>query len=419
MIIQLAVYGAARNQSYNRLAELTDKFGGRLSGSAALENAIDYMIQKMTEDGLDNVHGETVMVPNWERGDESAAVLQPRYHPMSILGLGSSVGTPVGGITAEALIVKSFDELHRRAAEAKGKIVVYNQDFVNYGVSVMYRGYGASEAAKVGGVASLVRSVTPLSVYSPHTGIQMYSDGVPKIPTASITVEDAEMMWRMSQRGERIVIFLNMSAQNYPMVESRNTVAEIIGSKYPEQVVLVSGHLDSWDVGQGAMDDGGGAIISWQALSLVKQLGLRPKRTMRAVLWTAEEQGMVGSQQYYEMHKVNVSNYDLVMESDIGTFIPTGIDFSGIPEAFSIMEEVVKLLAPINASNLVRTADGGDVSFWIQDGVPGGSLINENDKYFYFHHSNGRGHDDSSGSTPDGPVFCRLGRRILRCCGSG
>lgn len=151
----------------------------------------------------------------------------------------------------------------------------------------------------------------------------------------------------------------------------------------------MSGHLDSWDVGQGAMDDGGGAFISWQVLSAMRHLNLRAKRTVRAVLWTGEEVGLVGSQQYYERHKGNISKFDLVMESDIGTFKPNGLRFTGKPEAFTVMEKVMSLLKPINASSLYHGADGGDVSFWILNGVPGGSLSNDNARYFYFHHTHG------------------------------
>lgn len=388
-IIQLSVYGAAQNQSYNRLATLTDKFGSRLAGSQSLEDAIDYMLAQLKADGLENVHGEEAVIPHWIRGEESATMLQPRVHPLPMLGLGYSIGTGPAGITADVIVVKSFDELQARASEVPGKIVVYNNDYLGYGISVEYRALGAARAAKLGAVASLIRSVASLSIDSPHTGMQDYQDGVKKIPTACITVEDAEMMWRMAQRGERIQVFLNMSAQNLPSTISRNTVAEIKGSTYPEQVVLLSGHLDSWDVGQGAMDDGGGALISWQALSLVRQLGLRPKRTLRMVLWTAEEFGGVGAQAYYDQHKVDVNNFDLVMESDIGTFTPTGIDFTGSANATKIMTEVLKLLKPINASILDGNGEGTDISPWMSAGVPGASLKNLNDNYFYFHHSQG------------------------------
>nr|XP_035922774.1 carboxypeptidase Q isoform X2 [Halichoerus grypus] len=235
-IINLAVYGRARNRSYERLALLVDTVGPRPSGSKSLEKAIQIMYQNLREDGLENVHLEPVKIPHWERGEESAVMLEPRIHKIAILGLGSSIGTPPEGITAEVLVVTSFEELQRRAPEARGKIVVYNQPYVSYSKTVQYRVQGAVEAAKVGALASLIRSVASFSIYSPHTGIQEYQDGVPKIPTACITVEDAEMMSRMASRGNRIVIQLKMAAKNYPDADSFNTVAEIIGSKYPEQV---------------------------------------------------------------------------------------------------------------------------------------------------------------------------------------
>nr|XP_045000606.1 carboxypeptidase Q [Jaculus jaculus]XP_045000607.1 carboxypeptidase Q [Jaculus jaculus] len=388
-IIDLAVYGKSQNRSYDRLGLLVDTVGPRLSGSKNLENAIQIMYQNLQQNGLENVHLEPVKIPHWERGEESAMMLVPRVHKMAILGLGSSIGTPPEGIMAEALVVTSFDELRRKAPEARGKIVVYNQPYISYPVTVQYRVRGAVEAAKVGAVASLIRSVASFSIYSPHTGFQEYQDGVPKIPTACITVEDAEMIARMASRGNRIVIHLKMDAKNYPDTSSFNTVAEITGSKYPEQVVLVSGHLDSWDVGQGAMDDGGGAFISWEALSLIKDLGLRPKRTVRLVLWTAEEQGGIGASQYFQLHKVNSSNYSLVMESDSGTFLPTGIQFSGSEKARAIMKEVMSLLKPLNITQVFSGTEGTDINFWIQAGVPGASLCDDLSTYFAFHHSHG------------------------------
>ncbi|XP_063113663.1 carboxypeptidase Q isoform X2 [Cavia porcellus] len=369
-IIDLAVYGKFQNRSYERLALLVDTVGPRMSGTRNLEKAIQIMYRNLQDDGLENVHLEPVRVSHWERGSESAVMLTPRVHRMAILGLGGSIGTPPDGITAGVLVVASFDELQRRASEARGKIVVYNQPYISYAKTVQYRVRGAVEAAKVGALASLIRSVASFSIYSPHTGMQQYQDGVPKIPTACITVEDAEMLSRMASRGNKIVIQLKMEAKNYPGTDSYNTVAEIVGSKYPEQVVLVSGHLDSWDVGQGAIDDGSGAFISWEALSLIKALGLRPKRTLRLVLWTAEEQGALGASQYYQLHKVNISNYSLVMESDSGLFLPTGLQFTGSEKARSIMEEVMSLLQPLNITQVFRGADGADINFWIQAGVP-------------------------------------------------
>ncbi|XP_075069941.1 carboxypeptidase Q [Mixophyes fleayi] len=388
-IIDLVVYGRAQNRSYERLALFVDTIGNRVSGSDNLQNAIKYMYNALREDRLLNVSLEPVKVPHWERGEESAVMVQPRKKNLAILGLGGSVGTPVDGITSEVIVVSSFAELQSRAEEAKGKIVVYNQPFVSYGETVQYRSRGASEAAKVGAVASLIRSIASFSINSPHTGWQYYQSNVPKIPTACITVEDAELMARMTSRGIKIVVHLQMGAVQHPDADSFNTVAEIIGSKYPEQVVIVSGHLDSWDVGQGAMDDGAGVFISWEALSLINDLGLRPKRTIRLVLWTGEEQGGVGAEQYYQRHKKDIANMDLVMETDTGTYMPLGMQFSGNPAARAIMAEVMQLLAPINLTKLYDPADGTDISFWMEAGVPGASILNDMSKYFWFHHSEG------------------------------
>lgn len=388
LIIDLAVNGAARNRSYKRLADFTDTIGNRVSGSKNLDMAIKYMYKAMTQDGLD-VHLEPVKVPHWVRGKESAEMIKPRAKNLAILGLGSSVGTSPEGIQAEVLVVQSFDELKSRGSEAKGKIVVFNQPFVSYGQTVAYRAYGASEAAKLGAVATLIRSITPFSINSPHTGWQDYQDGVKQIPTACITMEDAELMWRMAQRGETVIVKLTMGATTLPDADSFNTVAEIRGWQHPEQVVLLSGHLDSWDVGQGAMDDGGGAMISWEALSLIKDLGLRPRRTLRTVLWSGEEQGGVGAQQYFNLHKENLTDFDLVMESDMGTFKPLALQFTGSDAAWKVMEEVVKLLAPINATKLEPHGEGTDISPWMQAGIPGASLHVADSRYFWFHHSEG------------------------------
>lgn len=402
-IINLAVHGKAQNRSYERLAEFTDTIGNRVSGSKNLDLAIKYMYNALTQDRLENVHLEQVKIPHWVRGEESAVMLLPRNHTLAILGLGSSVGTPPGGIEAEVMVVESFEELQKRASEAKGKIVVYNQPFVSYGETVAYRASGASEAAKAGAVASLIRSVTPFSINSPHTGWQWYQPGVPQIPTACITVEDAQMMARMVRRGQRIVVHLTMGAQTLPDVDSYNTVAEITGSKHPEQVVLLSGHLDSWDVGQGAMDDGGGVAISWEALSLIRDLGLRPKRTLRTVLWSAEEPGGVGAAQYFQQHKANISNFDLVMESDLGTFSPLGLQFTGSDKARGIMKELMKLLAPINVTSLEEHGEGTDINMWMKAGVPGASLHTADQRYFWFHHSDG---DTMSVQNPEEMNLC-------------
>ena len=386
-IIEYSLSGPGENQSYNRLATFVDRYGSRISGSANLEESIDHMLYLLQEDELDNVHGEEVNVTHWVRGKERAQLLEPRLAELAILGLGSSIGTPPGGITADAVVMRSFDELEERKDEVKDRIVIFNPTFVSYEVTVTYRFQGASRASKYGAVATLIRTIAPFSIYSPHTGLQDYDSSVTPIPSACITIEDANMLDRLERAGERLSIRLSMEAENLPMASSRNTVAEITGSTYPEQIVVVSGHLDSWDVGQGAMDDGGGAFISWQALSIIKGLGLIPKRTLRLVMWTDEESGGVGSQQYYQLHRNKSDNYSILFESDLGVFLPYGIQFSGSPEAKAIMQQIGQLLVSINASEVYNNGSGTDVDWWRADKVPTASLANHNEHYFWYHHS--------------------------------
>lgn len=385
-IIWSAVSGPSKGQTWKELANFVDTFGSRIAGSQNLENAIDYMLNKSVTYGLENVHGEPVQVPHWVRGNEQATLLSPRIQKLNILGLGGSIGTPPGGLTAQVAVFETFDELKQKAAEAKGKIVVFAEKWEGYGKTVQYRQYAAKEGAKVGAVATLIRSVTPFSLNSPHTGWQDYDINVPKIPTAAITVEDAMTLLRMYRQGRNITINLLMEAKTLDPVQSRNTVVEIKGSKRPEKSVIVSGHLDSWDVGTGAMDDGGGAFISWYSLVLLKQLNLRPKRTVRAILWTGEEEGLIGAFQYAKDHDKN--SFSLLMESDEGTFNPNGIFFAGKQGAGCILQEVLKLLAPINATTVEPSSYvGSDITVWANQDVPLVALKNENENYFWYHHS--------------------------------
>jgi carboxypeptidase Q len=253
----------ADSAAWNRLAEMADRFGHRFSGSENLERALDWILVEMAKDGLAEVRGEPVMVPRWVRGFESAELVGPVRRPLPMLGLGGSVGTPADGITAEALVVSSFAELERRAAEAKGKIVVFDVPWQGgYGPTVRYRSTGAIAAARAGAVAALLRSVTPHSMRTPHTGMTNYDSTVTRIPFAAITVEDAMLLHRMQQRGERVVVRLRMGAQSLPDARSRNVMAEVRGRERPDEVVVLGGHIDSWDVGQGAMDDGGGSVAA-------------------------------------------------------------------------------------------------------------------------------------------------------------
>jgi carboxypeptidase Q len=373
--------------AYDRLTDLVDRFGHRHSGSVSLERALDWILEEMEADGLDNVHGEGVLVPHWVRGEESLDMIRPIAQVLPMLGLGGSIATPPGGIRAEVLVVGSFEELVDRSDEAKGRIVLFNVPFTTYGETVQYRSRGAIAASRAGAVASLIRSVTPYSQQTPHTGAMSYQNGVERIPHAAITVEDAEWIQRMSDRGERVEVHLQMNARTLPDVPSRNVVAEIIGSEFPDEVVVLGGHIDSWDVGQGAMDDGGGSVAAWEAVRLMKELGLRPRRTVRVVLWTNEENGTAGGLGYRDAHRDQLDDHILAMESDGGVFKPSGFGFTGSDEAFAIMQEIGSLLVPIESGVITRGGGGADIGPIMQEGVPGMGLSVDGTRYFWYHHT--------------------------------
>jgi carboxypeptidase Q len=379
----------ADSSAYARLGEMVDRVGHRLSGSESLERAIDWMLAEMTRDGLANVRGEPVMVPVWVRGRESAQLVEPRPMGLPMLGLGGSVGTPPEGITAEVLVVGSFGELEARGAEARGKIVLFDVPWAGYGPTVQYRLHGAVAAARHGAVASLIRSVTPESQRSPHTGMMTYVDSVPRIPHAAITVEDAMLLRRLQERGERIVVRLRMEAQTLPDAPSRNPVGELVGRERPDEVVVLGGHIDSWDVGQGAMDDAGGVVATWEAVRLLTRLGLTPRRTIRVVGWTNEENGLRGGTAYRDTHRDALDRHVLAIESDAGVFRPLGFGFTGSDSAFALVRQVGALLEGIGAGEIRRGGGGADIGPIMREGVPGMGLDVDGTRYFWYHHSEG------------------------------
>jgi carboxypeptidase Q len=301
------------------------------------------------------------------------------------------VGTPKGGITAPVIVVSSFEELLSRASEAKGKIVLFDVPFTNYGATVQYRVRGAVEAAKVGAVATLIRSVTPYSIRSPHTGTTRYDStgAVPRIPIAALTVEDAALLHRMQDRGERIVVRLVMGARILPDAQSRNIMAEIRGSEHPEEVVVIGGHIDSWDVGTGAMDDAGGVVTAWEAIRLIRRMGLQPRRTIRAVGWTNEENGLRGGLAYRDARGAEVAKHILAIESDGGSFRAKGFSITAGDSALGLIRRIATLLAPFGADSISTPGGGADIGPLMQLGVPGMGLETANERYFWYHHSQG------------------------------
>lgn len=370
-----------------RLAYLSDRIGNRLSGSPQLDQAIAWAVSEMKADGLDNVHTEKVMVPHWVRGKESAELVTPIARPLVMLGLGGSIGTPEKGITAEVVTVSDFNELDRRGAagEVRGKIVCYDVPFTDYGDTVRYRTQGASRAARWGAVASLTRSVGPRSLRTPHTGAMRYDDKQPKIPAAAITIEDAETLHRMQGRGERPVVTLHMEARMLPDAPSANVVADWRGREKPDEIVLVGGHLDSWDVGTGTNDDGGGALAAWEAVRLLKALNVRLRRTVRVVLFTNEENGTRGGVGYFDAHKSELANHVFALESDSGIGPPTGFTLNtGAVEA---LLPVGDLLQATGATKIEVGGGGADVGPLLAGGVPGGELTNDMTLYWQVHHT--------------------------------
>ncbi|XP_050362907.1 carboxypeptidase Q-like [Nymphalis io] len=403
-IIDYAVSGPFKRKTYNELEKFVDTFGARPSGSQVLEDSIDYMIQLTREEEINDIVTEELEVPHWIRGTEKLTMLAPRIKDIDLLGLGRSVTTPPEGITAEVVVVKNFEELSNLSNDdVNGKIVVYDPIFTTYGQTVVYRSQGAAKAAEKGAVASLVRSITPFSINTPHTGSQYYDDNIKKIPAAAISLEDADLLRRFYDSGEKIVLNITMSS-TLETKTSRNTLIDLKGTNHPEKLVIVSGHIDSWDVGQGAMDDGGGLFVSWAAPVILKRLNLRPKRTIRSIFWTAEELGLIGAYAYEEKHRNESQNINFIMESDEGTFAPLGLAVAGTQKARCIIAEILKLFKSINASTLVEDdSPGSDITVIIKNGIPGASLHNANERYFWFHHTEG---DTINVENPDELDLC-------------
>jgi carboxypeptidase Q len=374
--------------AWRRLAELTDTFGHRLSGSPNLERAIAWAEQTMKRDGLHNVRTEPVMVPKWVRGRESAEIVSPPHSEMAMLGLGGSVGTPPGGIEADVLTVVSFDDVRSRAADARGRIVLFNAPFTTYSDTVSYRTNGARVASQLGAVAVLVRGVGPTGLRTPHTGSVQYGQGIPPVPAASISSEDADRIARLSAAGTRVRVRLTMEARTEGDVASANVVGEIRGRERPEEIVLLGGHIDSWDVGTGASDDAVGCIVTWEAARLMSKLGIRPRRTIRIVLWTNEENGLRGATTYAARHAAHATNHVFALESDSGVFEPASLGFSGSAAARGLVRDIGTLLRQLGLSDIVAGGGGADIGPIAQAGnTPMMAYLGNPTKYFAIHHT--------------------------------
>jgi hypothetical protein len=390
--------------AWERLADLTDKVGPRLSGSPQAEAAVRQVSAALESAGF-SVTLQPARVPHWVRGEEQAELVGYPGRPAGLIQhlhlttLGGSVATPRKGLTAPVLVVHSFDELKAHAAEARGRIVLFDRAFNQtladnghamsaYSEAVEYRVKGASAAARVGAAAALIRSVGGADFRLPHTGVMRYEDDAPKIPSAALSAEDAMWVARLAAQGQ-VDMHLTLTPQTLPDADSHNVLADLPGRDKPDEVVLVSGHLDSWDLAQGAIDDGAGVSAAMGAVQLLKALGLQPRRTVRVVAWMNEENGSGGSKAYFAANKEHIERQSAVIESDSGAGLPLGVQASVTPDSLDRLKPVIEALRPIGATALERRDGevGADISPLQEAGVPGFAPLVDTHEYFWYHHT--------------------------------
>ncbi len=388
----------AEGQAYRMLVELT-ALGPRLSGSPQAAAAVEWSRHTMAQLGFQNVRLQEVMVPHWARGPiEEAAIINSATMgtmPLTVCALGGSIATPEMGVVAEVVEVKSFDELKALGKKAEGKIIFFNRPmdptkintFEAYGGAVNQRGSGAIEAAKVGGVAALVRSMTTRLDDVPHTGGLNYQDGLPKIPAAAVSTVDANLLSQLLAQENTVRVRLNLTCQTFPDAPSANVLGELTGTEKPEEIIVVGGHLDSWDKGTGAHDDGAGCVQSLEALRLLQTLKLKPRRTIRAVMFINEENGLRGGEAYGRAAAISKEKHIAAIEADRGGFAPRGFSVDTDSAKFTRLGSWAYLFKEIAADNIFRGGSGADISPLVRQGVPGIGLVPESQRYFDYHHS--------------------------------
>jgi carboxypeptidase Q len=401
---QLQQTALTSDYAYRQVAHLSNNIGPRLSGSAQAAKAVEYVAGELKALRCE-VQLEKVMTPHWVRGEETGALVQfPGQAPgtsqkIVLCALGPSVATAATGIEAEIIVVGNFDELKSLPREkVAGKIVLFNYPFDKqmaaegrggeaYGEAVVYRSDGPSAAARQGAVACLIRSVGGADYRLPHTGQTDYANDAPKIPAGAVTAEDADLIAALTRQGS-VRMKLVLTPQTLPDVESANVIADIKGSEHPEQVVVVSGHLDSWDLGTGAIDDGAGVAVSMEVANLIQRLHLKPKRTIRVIAWMNEENGLDGSKQYAKDHEAERMNHFAAIETDGGADHPLGINIKAKPEVKKMFAPVAAILQDSGAGmlNLVEHC-GADIGPLEKAGVPAFSPIQDSRFYFNYHHT--------------------------------
>jgi carboxypeptidase Q len=387
--------------AYRQVAHLTENIGPRPSGSLQAKAAVDYVAAELRQLGLD-VHLEEVKVPHWVRGAETAELTEyagqapGTTQKIVLTALGGSTSTPAEGINADVVVVNNFDELkalgHDKVA---GKIVLFNEifdkqkaaggmAFMAYGDAVRYRAGGPKAAADLGAVATLVRSVGSADFRLPHTGFSVPAG----IPAGAVTAEDADLIAHLFAQG-KVRMRLILTPQRLPDATSYNVIADLKGSEHPEQVVVVSGHLDSWDLGTGAIDDGAGVVVAMEAAEILQKLHLHPKRTLRVIAWMDEESGGSGSQAYTKDHSAEFVNHVAAIESDAGAAHPLGFDVKMTPHAVELLRPALEVLQSFGA-NAVQPSSyppGADIAAMSESGVPALGILQDGRTYFHYHHS--------------------------------
>src|SRR5258706_5248849 len=400
--IQQAALGS--DYAYRELAHLANNIGPRLSGSLQAQAAVEYVAGELRKLGLE-VKLEKVMVPHWVRGEEMGALTEyPSMAPgtnqkIVLTALGGSVATPGDGLSAEVVVVNNFDELQALGQKGvAGKIVLFNAKFDQqladngfagpaYGQSVIYRGIGASAAARLGAVAALNRSAGGADYRLPHTGALRYADDAPRIPAAAVAAEDADLLAHLTGEG-KVRMHLILTPQTLPDAVSYNVIGDLKGSEHPEQIVIVSGHLDSWDLGRGAIDDGAGVAVAMQAAQLLKQLHLRPKRTLLVIAVVDEENRTLGARTYAQDYQSEIANHFAAIETDLGAGHPLGCYAQGKPELLTLLQPLAAILQSQGAgvTRLVEET-GSDVEPLGEAGVPTFAPIQDARTYFNYHHT--------------------------------
>jgi carboxypeptidase Q len=392
------------SKAYAQLTVLTKTIGPRLSGSAGFYRAEAWGQQALRDAGADKVYLQECQVPHWVRGGPDSASFatlenksELKIRSLDILSLGNSVGTGPQGIAAPAVLIRSFDDLQRHGASLKGKIVFFDypfdptqvETFKAYFDAVRYRVQGASAAARYGAVAVLVRSISNSLDNNPHTGTMMYNDSFPKIPAAAVGLRDADKLAEALQKDSLVSVRIRTLAQMLPDTVAHNVIGEIRGSVYPNQVITVGGHLDSWDPAEGAQDDGAGCVHSIEVLRALKAIGYKPRHTIRVVLFANEENGLRGAAKYAEQVKAKKEHQVFALESDAGGFTPRCFSFSLKADRLAKIRRWIRLLQPYGVYEFSGDGGGADVKPLGDQGVVVGELVPDSQRYFDYHHSRG------------------------------